>query len=78
MMPPGDVGVAVNRIMAKEIELVGSFRFHEAFGWAVRYLIEGRLDVEPLLTATFHVSNLDAAFRAARDRREHMKVQIYF
>jgi len=78
MMPPGDVGVPVNRITAKEIELVGSFRFHEAFGWAVRYLIEGRLDVAPLLTATFHVSNLDAAFRAAIDRQEHMKVQIYF
>ena len=77
-MPPGEVGVPVNRIMAKELELAGSFRFHEAFAWAVRYLVEGRVDVEPLLTGRYHVSELDQAFRAAIDRSEHMKVHIYF
>ena len=78
MMAPGDIGVPVNRIMAKELELVGTFRFHEEFAWAVRCLVEGAVDIEPILSATFHVSNLDAAFRAARDREANMKVQIYF
>lgn len=78
MMAPGDIGVPVNRIMAKELELVGTFRFHEEFAWAVRCLVEGAVDVEPILSASFHVSNLDAAFRAARDRAANMKVQIHF
>lgn len=78
MMPPGDVGVTMNRIMAKEISLVGSFRFHEEFHWAVQYLVGGTLDISPLLTATYHVDDVDAAFHAAIDREHNMKVHIHF
>ena len=78
MMHPGDHGIPMNMLMAKEIELAGSFRFHDEFGWAVDYLSSGQIDVTPVLTATMPVSQLDDAFELARNRNEAMKVQLTF
>lgn len=77
-LPPGDVGVPVNRLMAKEVDFVGSFRFRDEFDWAVDYLVRGLIDVAPLLSARYPVSSLDAAFHKAASRDGTMKVQIEF
>jgi L-idonate 5-dehydrogenase len=78
MLPPGEIGVALTKLTPKEIDLVGTFRFHDAFGLAVEALVSGRLDVAPLMTATFEASQRDAAFAAAADREHHMKVHLVF
>jgi L-idonate 5-dehydrogenase len=78
MLPSGDVALPLTRITPKEIELVGTFRFHEEFGLAVAALTSGRLDVSPVLTGTFPAKARDAAFAAAADRQHHMKVQLVF
>jgi L-idonate 5-dehydrogenase len=78
MLPPGGVALPLTRITPKEIELVGTFRFHEEFGLAVAALTSGRIDVRPLLTGTFAAEERDAAFIAAADREHHMKVQLVF
>ena len=78
MLPPGGVPVPVNRIMAKELELAGSYRFHEEFGWAVEALSSGRIDVSPLLSGTFPVDRADEAFATAIDRERSMKVHLTF
>jgi L-idonate 5-dehydrogenase len=78
MLPPGGVPVPVNRIMAKELELVGSYRFHEEFAWAVEALATGRIDVSPLLSGTFPVEEADEAFATAIDRERSMKVHLTF
>jgi L-idonate 5-dehydrogenase len=78
MLPSGTVALPLTRITPKELELVGTFRFHEEFGQAVAALASGRLDVGPLLTGTFPASERDAAFTAAADRQRHMKVQLVF
>jgi L-idonate 5-dehydrogenase len=78
MLPPGEIGVALTKLTPKEIDLVGTFRFHDAFALAVEALVSGRIDVAPLMTATFEASQRDAAFAAAADREHHMKVQLVF
>lgn len=78
LMPPPDNAVPVNRLVVKEIALLGSFRFHDEFRLAVEALVAGRLDVAPLLTGVFDFRDADAAFEAARDRTLHMKVQLRF
>ena len=76
MLPGGELGLPLTRLTPKEIDLVGTFRFHEEFGQAVEALTSGRVEVGPLLTGTFSADQRDAAFAAARDRRRHMKVQL--
>ncbi|HEX6115236.1 MAG TPA: L-idonate 5-dehydrogenase [Geminicoccaceae bacterium] len=78
MLPSGDIALPLTSITPKEIELIGTFRFHEEFGLAVAALASGRFDVSPVLSGTFPAEERDAAFAAAADRRHHMKVQLVF
>jgi L-idonate 5-dehydrogenase len=68
--------VAIGTIVAKEIALVGSFRFHEEFALAARLIDGGRVDVTPILTATLPLEKADAAFDLAGDRERAVKVQL--
>ena len=72
------VGLPLTKLTPMEIDLVGSFRFHDEFGVAVEALVGGRLDAAPLLTGTFSAAERDAAVAAALDRTRHMKVQLVF
>ncbi len=74
----GEVTIPQNQIVAKEIELCGSFRFHEEFAWAVELIGAKRLPIAPLLTGIFPIDDAVAAFEAARDRKTSMKVQLSF
>jgi len=78
VMPPPSTAIPINRLMAKELALLGTFRFHDEFRAAVDVLVRGRLDVAPLLTGVYDFADADAAFEAARDRGRHMKVQLRF
>lgn len=74
----GDISLPQNMIVAKEIEIRGTFRFHEEFALAVDLINSGRVDLKPLLTAVFPIEDAVAAFEAANDRSKAMKVQIAF
>jgi len=74
----GDLDVPMGRVVAKELELKGSFRFHEEFAWAVGCIASGVIDVTPLLSAVIPIEDADAAFQLAGDRRRSMKVQLTF
>ncbi len=74
----GEVTLPQNQIVAKEIELCGSFRFHEEFAWAVELIGAKRLPLAPLLTGIFPVDDAVAAFEVAGDRKTSMKVQLSF
>jgi L-idonate 5-dehydrogenase len=78
MLPSGAIGLPLTKLTPKEIDLVGTFRFHDEFEVAVAALVGGRLDASPLLTGTFSAADRDAAFAAALDREHHMKVQLVF
>ncbi len=74
----GDMSVPMNMVVAKEIELVGSFRFHEEFSQAVKLISSGDLDVKPLISATLPLADAVEAFELANDRSRAMKVQLSF
>ncbi|MGF1624802.1 MAG: L-idonate 5-dehydrogenase [Alphaproteobacteria bacterium] len=78
MMPPGDIPLPANLLMAREIDYVGAFRFHEEFGHAVKLLSDRLIDIRPILTAEVPMADADAAFRLAADRTRALKVTLVF
>ena len=78
MLPPGGVPMPVNLLMAREIDLVGSFRFHEEFNVAVEALASGRIDVTPILSESFPLADAHTAFAVAGDRQRAIKVHLEF
>ena len=75
----GGVGrLPLNVIVVKEIDLRGTFRFHEEFALAVTLLAKRLVDVTPLITATLAFTDATAAFELASDRQRSMKVQLAF
>lgn len=74
----GDTPVALSLLLAKEITLRGTFRFHAEFAAAVALLQSGRLDVAPLLTEVVPLDDAVRAFELATDRGRAMKVQLAF
>ena len=78
MLPPGQAGVAVNLLQSREIELAGSFRFHEEFRAAVAAIVEGTIDVTPILSGVFPLEAADQAFAVAGDRKAAIKVHLAF
>jgi L-idonate 5-dehydrogenase len=73
-----DIPVPINTIVAKELAVLGSFRFHAEFGLAAELIGSGRIDFKPLLTRTYRVEDAVQAFEAAGDRRSAMKVHLAF
>jgi L-idonate 5-dehydrogenase len=76
--PVGDTAVSLSPLLAKEITLRGSFRFHAEFAQAVAVLASGRFDVSPLLTEVVPLGEAVRAFELATDRSRAMKVQLSF
>jgi L-idonate 5-dehydrogenase len=68
--------VPVNRFVAREVDLIGAFRFDAEFGMAVQALNDGAIDVAPLLTHAFPMRAADDAFRVAADRSQSLKVHL--
>jgi L-idonate 5-dehydrogenase len=74
----GDVSIPQNMVVAKELSICGSFRFHAEFALAVKLINEGRVDLSPVVTHTFPMLQARAAFELASDRQKAMKVLIDF
>jgi len=74
----GDVSIPQNMVVAKELSICGSFRFHAEFALAVRLINEGRVDLSPVVSHTFPMLQARQAFELASDRKQAMKVLIDF
>lgn len=74
----GDISIPQNMIVAKEIEMRGSFRFHEEFALAVDLINKHRVNFKSLLTEVIPMAEGVRAFELALDRTRAMKVQIAF
>ena len=75
-LPGGPAPVPANAIMAKEIDLKGSFRFGHEFGEAVNLIARGEVDVLALVTAERPLPSAPDAFRLALDRSQSVKVML--
>ncbi|CAI0709921.1 L-idonate 5-dehydrogenase [Serratia entomophila] len=65
-------------LIAKELNLLGSFRFVEEFELAVAWLANGAVDPLPLLSAEFDNHQLAQALEFAGDKSRAAKVQLVF
>lgn len=74
----GDMTLPVQAMTAKELELRGSFRFHEEFHTGVSLMRRGLVDVKPFITHTLPLQDSRTAFEIAGDRTRAIKAQIAF
>lgn len=74
----GDISLPMNQIVAKEIDLRGTFRFHPEFATAVQFLNEGLINGKPVITSVLPMDRAVEAFELALDKRQSLKVQISF
>ncbi len=74
----GDTPMPVNMLVAKEIRLQGTHRFHEEFAEAVAAITSGRIDTRPIVTGRYKLEDATDAFEAAADRSKSVKVHIEF
>lgn len=77
-IPHEPLPFVVNEIMTKEIDLRGVFRWGVEFDWAVDYISTRRVDVRPLLSGQYPLSDAVAAFHAAADKTKNTKVQVIY
>jgi L-idonate 5-dehydrogenase len=74
-LPPGDTAFAGNVLMTRELTLTGAFRFDHEFDTAIA-LLAGGLNVAPIVTHTFPLSDAITAFELASDRTTASKVLL--
>ena len=74
----GEMKLPMNMLVAKELQVRGTFRFHEEFALAVALIGKKLVDVKPLISATLPFTRASEAFELAGDRRQSMKVQLAF
>src|SRR6185503_15773983 len=75
-LPGGQIPVPANAVMAKEIDLRGSFRFGNEFFDAVKLIADGSVDVLSLVTAERPLAVAPDAVRLALDRSQSVKVVL--
>jgi L-idonate 5-dehydrogenase len=72
-----EVNLSLSQVVAKEVDVRGTFRFHSEFATAVRFLNDRLVDGRPVIT-TQPLSAAVAAFDMAADKSKSLKVQIAF
>lgn len=73
-----EVPLPMSLLVTKEIDLRGSFRFHEEFAMAAAAIAKRQIDVRPLLTDVIGVDDAQRAFELAADKSRSMKVHLQF
>jgi L-idonate 5-dehydrogenase len=74
----GEMTLPLNTVVAKELQIRGTFRFDREFELALRLMGGGLLDVKPLISASLPFDSAIEAFELASDRSKSMKVQLTF
>ncbi|WP_309085632.1 L-idonate 5-dehydrogenase [Chelativorans sp.] len=75
-LPGGQIPVSANAVMAKELDLKGTFRFAAEFEEAVGLIARGEVDVLKLVTAERALLTAPDAFRLALNRSKSVKVVL--
>ena len=74
----GDTVVPLNALVGKELRWIGSQRFDREFSTAVDLISSRGIDVRPIISHTFPITQALAAFEQAGDRSTACKVQLTF
>ena len=72
-----EVAYPVNTmVIRKEVTVCGSLRAYQEFPLAARLVESGRLDLSPLITASYPLEKAEEAILAASDKTRFMKVVL--
>lgn len=71
-----DVPLPANQLMVREISLVGSMRYGNVFGEAIRLVEAGRIDVRGLISSVRPLADVADALRLASGKSAVLKVQL--
>ena len=74
----GDMSIPMTQLVAKEVDLRGTFRFHPEFANAVQFLNSGLINGKPVITSILPMDKAVDAFELACDKSQSLKVQIDF
>ncbi|MCC7320571.1 MAG: NAD(P)-dependent alcohol dehydrogenase [Rubellimicrobium sp.] len=78
-MPVAEVPVDLVALIVREIRVVTSFRYANVYDRAIALMAGGRIDVKPLISATYPFARAIEAFeRADAARPDDVKLQIAF
>ncbi|MBW3635678.1 MAG: NAD(P)-dependent alcohol dehydrogenase [Armatimonadetes bacterium] len=70
-MPPNDTAtININDLIVREITLRPIFRYNNTFPTGVELLASGKVDVKPLISRRFELSEVPQAFEYVLDNRE--------
>ena len=76
-MGPGmQAQLPIATMQAREISLVGTFRYANTFGTAIALAAAGRVDLDGLVDARFPLEEVDRALRAGREDPALLKVVV--
>lgn len=78
LLPPGDQPVLVSTAIARELELIGSFRFNGEIDEVIAALSAGEIDPSAVVTHVFDVDHALEAFGVAKDASTSGKVLLRF
>jgi len=73
---PAEVTLPLNDVMARELSLIGSFRFANVFEMALRLLAASRIDVGRLVSAVLPLAELPEAMARAVAKKDVIKIQV--
>ncbi|TNJ43289.1 L-idonate 5-dehydrogenase [Phaeobacter sp. B1627] len=74
----GEMPLNMMKVTAKELNLRGSFRFHEEFATGIEAMRKKRIDLSPLITHRVGLEEAERAFQIASDRSSAIKALIEF
>ncbi len=71
-----DVPLPANQVMVREIQFLGSFRYGDVFGEAIRLAESGRINLAPLVSRVFPLAEVASAMALAGSKENVLKVQL--
>jgi L-idonate 5-dehydrogenase len=78
LLPDGDLPVPIATAITRELDLVGSFRFHDEMTSVIEAMALGQLHVEPVITHQFPLERALVALETAADSAISGKVLLSF
>ncbi len=76
-MPGGLIKINYNKVMTKELKILGSYRFSEEFNIAVNKINNKEFIFKDILTHKFKLEDCDEAMKIASDKNKSIKVQVF-
>lgn len=74
----GNLSVPINKLVAKELSMIGTHRFNNEFEEAVKIIDTKKIDVNPIISHSYPLEKAVEAFDIANDRSRAVKVQFTF